>query len=46
VDLAAIAGGSRCVARVGTQREPAIPDAHGRLTLRPDEAMILEAVAS
>jgi len=45
LDLAAIAGGSRWVARVGTHRDPAAPDARGRLTLRPDEAVILEDAA-
>jgi glycosidase len=40
IDLGALAGG-RWAARVGTHRElPAVDDA-GRLSLRPDEAVIL-----
>ena len=42
VELGGVAGGP-WVARVGTHRAPAAPDAGGALTLRPDEALILEA---
>jgi alpha-glucosidase len=35
--------GGRWVARVGTHREPGGPGGDGRLELRPDEAVILEA---
>ena len=40
VDLGAVAPGV-WAARVGSHREPAGPGADGRLTLRPDEAVIL-----
>ena len=44
LDLTAITGdGRRWASRVGTHREPAQPDAGGRIALRPDEAVILEA---
>ena len=43
VDLAAVAGDGRWRSRVGSHREPSIPTAGGRLTLQPDEAIILEA---
>jgi glycosidase len=37
-------GDGRWLAKVGTHREPASPDGDGLLFLRPDEAVILEAV--
>jgi alpha-glucosidase len=45
VDLSHGAGGtSAWIARVGSHRVPAEPDELGRLALRPDEAVVLEAV--
>ncbi len=43
VDVARMAGSADWTVRVGTHREPIQPDAAGRLALRPDEAVILEA---
>jgi len=43
VDLAAIVGGTDWAARVGTHLEPSAPAGDGRLTLAPDEAVILES---
>jgi alpha-glucosidase len=43
VDLRAIAPGTSWQPRVGTHRERAAPADGGRLTLRPDEAVILES---
>jgi glycosidase len=43
VDLAAIVGGTDWAARVGTHPEPSAPAGDGRLTLAPDEAVILES---
>jgi hypothetical protein len=43
VDLERMAGSAAWTARVGSHREPSRPDAAGRLALRPDEALILEA---
>ena len=45
VDLGAVAGDGRWTARVGSHRVPAEPDAGGRLSLRPDEAVVLEAAS-
>jgi hypothetical protein len=46
VDLGAITGSAAWASRVGSHREPARPDAAGRLALRSDEALILEAVVA
>jgi alpha-glucosidase len=43
VDLGRMTGSAGWIARVGSHREPSPPDASGRLALRADEAMILEA---
>jgi alpha-glucosidase len=43
IDVGGLAGG-RWQARVGTHREPATPDGDGILSLRGDEAVILEPV--
>jgi hypothetical protein len=43
VALDGIAGG-RWRARVGTHLEPSQPNADGVLDLRPDEALVLEAI--
>jgi alpha-glucosidase len=45
VDLAAIAGHGSWAARVGTRRDPASPDEQGRIVLRADEALVLEAMS-
>ena len=46
IELAALAGRSsnRWTARVGTHRDPPAVGPNGELELRPDEAVILEAV--
>ena len=49
IDLTAVAplvGGGRWTARCGSHREPSEPGADGRLSLRPDEAVILEPTGS
>jgi alpha-glucosidase len=46
VDLAAIAGNGRWSPRVGTHRDPASLDGDGRIVLRADEALILEALSA
>ena len=43
VDIGRMTGSAGWTARVGTHREPSPPDAAGRLALRADEAVILEA---
>jgi alpha-glucosidase len=43
IDLATVAPGHRWAARVGTHRAPVEPDPDGRLELRSDEALVLEA---
>ena len=45
VDLGAVTGDRRWTARVGSHRVPAEPDGEGRLSLRPDEAVVLEAAS-
>jgi hypothetical protein len=45
VDIGRMTGSADWTARVGSHREPSPPDASGRLALRADEAVILEAVA-
>ena len=45
IDVERIAG-SGWSPRVGTHRDPAAVDARGRVTLRPDEAVILEATGA
>ena len=43
VDIGRMTGSAGWIARVGSHREPSPPDAAGRLALRADEAVILEA---
>ena len=45
VALHDVVPGVRWTARVGSDREPASPGPDGRITLRSDEAVVLEAVA-
>ncbi|HEY7132116.1 MAG TPA: alpha-amylase family glycosyl hydrolase [Candidatus Limnocylindrales bacterium] len=46
VDVGRLTGSTAWTARIGTRREPTRPDAGGRLTLEPDEAVILEAIGA
>ena len=43
VDVGRLTGSVDWTTRIGTRREPTRPDAGGRLTLEPDEGLVLEA---
>jgi hypothetical protein len=45
VDIGRMTGSTGWIARVGSHREPSPADDAGRLALRADEAVILEAAA-